>query len=171
MAQILSITCDNASNNDTMIEALKDRLEIFPGESNRTRCFDHIVNLVAKSIIQQFDVPKAKANESFDDVLRELMVSAEDLDKEELATREGERSESEGDEDDTDGWVDEREEMSESERKDLDDNIQPIRRVLVKVSVVFVARSMLNNPGCSSARQRMPSRIPQPLSFPAGTPR
>ena len=135
MAQILSIMCDNASNNDTMIEALKDHLEIFPGESHCTWCFDHIVNLVAKSIIQQFDVPKAKGNESFDDVLRELMVLAEDLDKEELATREGEHSKSKGDEDDTDGWVDEREEMSESERKELDDNIQPIRRVLVKVSV------------------------------------
>ena len=107
MAQILSVMCDNASNNDTMIEALKDCLEIFPGESNHTRCFDHIVNLVAKSIIQQFDVPKAKGNESFDDVLRELMVLAEDLDKEELAAREGEHSESEGDEDNTDGWVDE----------------------------------------------------------------
>ena len=170
MAQILSVTCDNASNNDTMIEALKDRLKIFPGESHRTRCFDPIVNLVAKSIIQQVDVPKATGNESFDDVLRELMVSAKDLDKEELATREGEHSESKGDEDDTDGWVDEQEEMSESERKELDDNIQPICRVLVKVSVMFVAKSTLNNPACSSARPHTRSRTPQLSSFPAGTP-
>jgi hypothetical protein len=90
IAQILSITCDNASNNNTMVEELKDLLEIFPGESNRTWCFNHIVNLIVKSVIQQFDIPKAKGNESFDDVLWELMVSAEDLDKEELATREGE---------------------------------------------------------------------------------
>jgi hypothetical protein len=90
IAQILSITCDNASNNNTMVKELKDLLEIFPGESNRTWCFNHIVNLIVKSVIQQFDIPKAKGNESFDDVLWELMVSAEDLDKEELATREGE---------------------------------------------------------------------------------
>ena len=110
-----------------------------------------------------------KGNESFDAVLQELMVLAEGLDKEELVTREGEHSKIEGDEDDTDGWVDEREEMSESEQKDLDDNIQPICRVLVKVSIVFVARSMVNNPGCSSTKQHTPSRTPPLLSFPTGT--
>ena len=123
-----------------MVEALKDLLEIFPGESNRTRCFDHIVNLIAKSVIQQFDIPKTKGNESFDDVLRELMVSAEDLDKEELATREGEcyAGDVDSEDDNMDGLVDEREDMSEMEQKELDDNIQPIRRVLVKVSVASV---------------------------------
>jgi hypothetical protein len=34
-----------------------------------------------------------------------------------------------------DGLVDEREDMSEMEQKELDDNIQPIQRVLVKVSM------------------------------------
>lgn len=131
-----SITCDNASNNDTMVDALKDRLENFPGESNRTRCFDHMVNLIAKSVIRQFDAPKTKGNESFDDVLRELMVTAEDLDEEEAATREGEESDDESDDDNVDGFVNELEEMSEEEQKELDENIQPIRRVLVKVSAV-----------------------------------
>jgi hypothetical protein len=51
MAQIISVTCDNASNNDTMVKALKDLLEVFLGESNQTQCFDHIVNPIAKSII------------------------------------------------------------------------------------------------------------------------
>jgi hypothetical protein len=137
MTQIISITCDNASNNDTMVEKLKDLLEVFPGDSNRTWCFDHIVNLIAKSIIQQFDLPKTKGNKVFDEVLQDLMVSASDLDKEELATREGESSEVDRDDDNTDGWVDEREEMSETEQQELDENIQPIRRVLVKVSRDF----------------------------------
>jgi hypothetical protein len=39
-----------------------------------------------------------------------------------------------------DGLVDEREDMSEMEQKELDDNIQPIRRVLVKVSVASALR-------------------------------
>jgi predicted CopG family antitoxin len=121
-----SITCDNASNNDTMVDALKDRLEIFPGASNCTRCFDHIVNLVAKSVICQFDIPKTKGNESFDDVLRELMVTAKDLDEEELAMREGEESDDESDDDNVDGFMNELEEMSEVEQKELDDSIQPI---------------------------------------------
>ena len=65
-----------------MVDELKNLIDVFPGESNCTCCFDHIVNLIAKSVIQQFDTPKAKGNEAFDDVLRELMVSAEDLDRE-----------------------------------------------------------------------------------------
>ncbi|KAG1871907.1 hypothetical protein C8R48DRAFT_556663, partial [Suillus tomentosus] len=53
--KILSVTCDNASNNDTMVNELSDLLEDFPGETNRTQCFLHIVNLVAKTLIRQFD--------------------------------------------------------------------------------------------------------------------
>jgi hypothetical protein len=64
------------------------------------------------------------------------MVLAGDLDQEELATWEGELSKIDGDDNNVDGWVDEQEEMSKMEQKDLDDNIQPIRRVLVKVSKV-----------------------------------
>ncbi|KAF9537612.1 hypothetical protein CPC08DRAFT_613930, partial [Agrocybe pediades] len=52
---ILSITCDNASNNDTMIEEMSTLLDHFPGAPNQTRCFTHILNLVAKTIIKQFD--------------------------------------------------------------------------------------------------------------------
>ena len=64
------------------------------------------------------------------------MVTAEDLDEEEAATREGEESDDESDDDNVDGFVNELEEMSEEEQKELDENIQPIRRVLVKVSAV-----------------------------------
>ena len=139
MIQIISITCDNASNNDMMVEELKGLLRVFPGESNRTRCFDHIVNLIAKSIIQQFDLPKTKGNQYFDKVLWELMISAGDLENEELATQEGESrdesSKSDSGDDNMEGWVDEQEDMSETEQKELDDNKQPVRRVLVKVSV------------------------------------
>jgi hypothetical protein len=34
--QVLSITCDNASPNDTMIDELSSMLEGFPGAANRT---------------------------------------------------------------------------------------------------------------------------------------
>ncbi|PBK65454.1 hypothetical protein ARMSODRAFT_866429, partial [Armillaria solidipes] len=62
--QVLSITCDNASNNNTMVEALgdSDTLPFFDGQASRTGCFAHIVNLVAKSLLRQFDPPKRKAN-------------------------------------------------------------------------------------------------------------
>jgi len=135
VAQINSITCNNTSNNDTMVAALKDLLVVFLGESNRTQCFDHIVNLIARSIIQHFDVFKPKGSELLDEELEELMALDEDLDKEELEMRQGEGDDT--DDDDTDGWVDEWEELSETEKKVFDKNIQPVRRVLVKVSLAL----------------------------------
>ncbi|KAG6838083.1 hypothetical protein C0991_001948 [Blastosporella zonata] len=65
--KILSITCDNATTNDVMIDKLGYLLDDYPGATSHTRCFAHIVNLIAKSLLKQFDVPKKKA----DDALRE----------------------------------------------------------------------------------------------------
>ncbi|KAF9537058.1 hypothetical protein CPC08DRAFT_612406, partial [Agrocybe pediades] len=52
--QVLTITCDNASNNDAMIAELE---ELLPGfcATNQIRCFLHINNLVAKTLVKQFD--------------------------------------------------------------------------------------------------------------------
>ncbi|EIW51900.1 uncharacterized protein TRAVEDRAFT_78597, partial [Trametes versicolor FP-101664 SS1] len=53
--QILGVTCDNASNNDVMVDHLNVLLEAFGGSFARTRCFLHILNLTAKSLLKQFD--------------------------------------------------------------------------------------------------------------------
>jgi hypothetical protein len=97
-----------------MIEELADLLDDFPGEANRTRCFMHILNLVAKSIIKQFDVPKARANEVLDDVAKELAALAVDLDIEEQISREdllGDGEDDADEEDNVDGWTDVRDEL------------------------------------------------------------
>jgi hypothetical protein len=60
--QMLSLTADNASANDTMTRQLAKLIPSFGGEPTRTRCFLHIVNLVAKSILKEFDSSKNKAN-------------------------------------------------------------------------------------------------------------
>ncbi|KAF8996547.1 hypothetical protein BDZ89DRAFT_895686, partial [Hymenopellis radicata] len=57
---VLSITCDNAAPNDVMVEHLGRSLPGFDGPLARTRCFAHVVNLVAKSLLQSFDPPKKK---------------------------------------------------------------------------------------------------------------
>src|ERR1700722_2721168 len=128
--QILSITCDNTSSNDTMIIKLVKILNIFPGPANRTRCFTHILNLIARSIIWQFDLPKAQADKALDAEISEL---AADLDPDNY------RGDMDGDnkieDDKTDGWVDERTEMLKAERDALDMSVWPMRLVLVKVSV------------------------------------
>jgi hypothetical protein len=142
--QILSITCDNATNNDTMIDELEALLTEFPGPANRTRCFAHIINLIAKSVIRQFDVPKAREGETIDEAMTELRALAGDIDVEEMLARaansnEGEDEEHEHeheDEDGVEGWVDERQEMSEVEVMELDADVQPVRMMLVKVGPV-----------------------------------
>ncbi|RDX39420.1 hypothetical protein OH76DRAFT_1301752, partial [Lentinus brumalis] len=57
------ITCNNAYPNDTMIDVLANTLPDFRGKKDRGRCFDHIVNLCAKSVLRPFDVDKKKADE------------------------------------------------------------------------------------------------------------
>jgi hypothetical protein len=125
-----------------MIEELADLLDDFPGEANRTRCFAHILNLVAKNIMKQFDVPKAHADGVLDDAAKELAALAIDLDVEERISREGQSFEGEGDEDEDDdnldGWVDVRAELSDVEREELDEGLQPVRLVLVKASYIII---------------------------------
>ncbi|KAF6744775.1 hypothetical protein DFP72DRAFT_785999, partial [Ephemerocybe angulata] len=53
--QILGVTCDNASNNDKMVEILAEMENSFTGEDSLTRCFLHVVNLVAKTTIRVFE--------------------------------------------------------------------------------------------------------------------
>lgn len=117
-----------------MIEELAVLLENFPGAANQTRCFLHILNLVVKSIIKQFDLPKAVPNVApLDEATTELLELAGDL------TLEEEQSRDEGEDDEEDdneeGWIDERERMPDWEREELDDNVQPVRLLLTKVSL------------------------------------
>src|SRR6266498_3694665 len=62
--QILSVTADNVSNNNTMVGHLSELLDEFPGASNQTRCFAHTISLSAKVILKQFDMPKVKDGEA-----------------------------------------------------------------------------------------------------------
>ena len=121
-----------------MIEELADLLNSFPGAANQTRCFTHVLNLVAKSIIKQFDVPKAQADRTLDEAAEALATLAVDLDMEEAISRttqdDNEPDDSERGDDNIEGWVDLRDELSEEDKKVLDEILRPIRLVLVKVS-------------------------------------
>lgn len=117
-----------------MIKELTKRLDLFPGAEHQTRCFTHVLNLIAKSVIRQFDIPKAQQTRALDDSLHALHTLAVDIDIEEHATRVGADIQSDEDEEDnTDGWIDERERMSTDDVKKLDESVQPVRFMLVKV--------------------------------------
>ena len=121
-----------------MIEELADLLDSFPGAANQTRCFTHILNLVAKSIIKQFDVPKAQADRTLDEAAEALATLAVDLDIKEAISRttqdDNEPDNSERGDNNIEGWVDLHDELSEEYKKVLDESLQPIRLMLVKVS-------------------------------------
>lgn len=133
--QILSISCDNASNNDRMIEEISELVEEFPGAANQTRCFLHILNLVVKSIIKQFDLPQAQADTILDEAQTELLNLAGNLQLEELQSRLGSNSDKE--DDNVDRWVYEREQMTSWEKEELDESVGPLRLMLTKVRLTF----------------------------------
>jgi hypothetical protein len=167
--QILSIACDNASCNNVMIEQLAKSLTDF-SEVNRTRCFLHIVNLCAKSIIRQFDVQKRGPDEPVDATERELQDLAEDIDLEEQQAAELLKQHAVGDnenEDDADGWIDEMAVLSLAERAELHEDIWPVKLVLVKVCHKQINTHILTMLG-SSERLRSKLSTQQRSSFPRG---
>ena len=123
-----------------MIEELAHLIDDFPGPANQTRCFLHILNLVVKSIIRQFDPPKSKKtpdgeedDESMDEATKELLKLACEIDlEEEITARAGDEGDATEDDND-EGWVDEREEMTEEELLELAESVRPVRLLLTKV--------------------------------------
>lgn len=79
------MTCNNTSNNDTMVEQLSFLLPEFDGNFNQVCCFAHIVNLVAKLLLRQSDVQKVQGSAAgkFDDNVKVLFKLAEGLEEEE----------------------------------------------------------------------------------------
>ena len=137
------MTCDNASNNDAMIDELEDLLPGF-SKVNHTRCFLHVNNLVGRTLVRQFDVPHAPKSTPGDvanDPDHELRQLAGDIELEDQQTREALLEDMAtgkiGMDDNVDGWVDEMVALSQAERKVLQDSLRPVRMLLVKVNIVI----------------------------------
>ena len=129
--KILSITANNATSNDTMMEELADLLVHFGGETRRTWCFLHVINLVVKMLIWQFDLPKANGGmQSTDDKLRKL---AEDVDLEDLQIKIT-NGEGQDNQDNIEGWVNEMEFLMDNEHAELEQHLRPLHLILAKVS-------------------------------------
>lgn len=122
-----------------MVEELED---LVPGFSkvNHTRCFLHVTNLVARTLVKQFDLPKSITMAPTNDItdpdhdLKELAdgLHAEELEMQEALLKDAKDDQEEGD-DNLDGWIDEMAALSQAEREDLQKSIRPVCKVLVKV--------------------------------------
>jgi hypothetical protein len=64
-----SVTADNATNNDTLMDALEVLLQEhgFRGRARRVRCFAHTLNLTAKATLRQFEKIKKRKKRTDDD--------------------------------------------------------------------------------------------------------
>ena len=131
--KMLGVTCNNASNNDTMVEAMSEnvRLPSFDGHRAHVRCFLHVLSLVVKSLLKQFDGrpdPEKAGMEDADHALLNLLEGLQGYDRviEDDA----------GDEDDdpADDEVDTLQNMSEVERAQFEVQVCPVKVVLAKVS-------------------------------------
>lgn len=122
-------------NNDTMVDDLADRLPEYPGKEHRTRCFAHVVNLVEKSLLNQFEPPKKSKDDAVDATERDLLVLAEGLEHEDIDTR---LTEAEGgggiERDDVEGLVDEVGLLNIADRAQWETETRPVKMALVKVN-------------------------------------
>jgi hypothetical protein len=119
---------DNATSNDTQLEALgaSDVTSISP--ENRVRCFAHTLNLSAKALLKPFtasldedESPPAPppSDDDDDDDLPDLLTA----------------SESGSDDEDSEGDIDVLADLDEDERKILVANTEKIKKTLSKVCI------------------------------------
>ena len=119
-----------------MIAELANLLDDFPGPENQTRCFTHILNLVVKSVICQFDLPKSKGDKILDDAAKELLSLAGNIKFEENELAQRDANEEEEDDDNIEGWIDERTLMTDVKLEELDESVEPVCLLLTKVSLL-----------------------------------
>ena len=167
---MLSVMADNASSNDTLVTELADRVAHFAGDTSRTQCFLHIVNLVAKSLIHEFDTPKSKTNGSVSSGDKELDELTRDIDIEDARTADEDPDKGIDNVDNDEGWVDEFQLLEEEEREELTESIRPLKLVLVKVRFQNSEQLQvrLTNLPDSSGNLHIKSYIQQPSFSPHG---
>jgi hypothetical protein len=143
-SQMLSVTCDNASCNNTMVAEINEQVEEF-SEVNHIQCFMHIVNLVAKSLLKQFDAKKAGSDgngDPNDAELTKLMEEfARDFEHEEWLTQQADTAD-EDEMDNIEGDIEPADVLMDEERANFKTNICPVTLMLAKVGLVPLKASI-----------------------------
>jgi hypothetical protein len=146
-----------------MIKELTSLLNRFPGVANRVRCFLHIINLIARAILKQFDLPKKKSKDAMETDIERL---AGDIENEEIETRRGMNGNQDADDQ---GNFNPRDGMTAEEEQELDEDVHPVRLMLVKVSSIVLSQHLTHSRHDSSADLPMRSRIRRPVSYHDGS--
>lgn len=136
-AQLLALGGDGASVNDKLAQELQKLLPSWGGSSSRVWCFLHILNLISKIILGQFDAEEDKEDATVaaaEEALKELMdgldLQGDDAD--------GMDEEGDGiDEHMVDQWIEERLDLTEAEREALKESMAPVKTLLMKVRIQY----------------------------------
>ena len=135
-----------------MVDSLATTVPSFQGASTRVRCFLHILNLVARVLLAQFDSKKEDGADSLAEALGTMMEGLEvdedsdDEDEDDLES-EGEGNDGTGDDEEIEdnvldaeieACVEEIEDLTEEERADLKAAIVPLRQLLKKVKTTHL---------------------------------
>lgn len=128
-----------------MIDKLADTLPEFDGQKGRVRCFLHILNLVAKSLLRQFDAGAAETDELADAGERERGGLAEGIREFLRAGSEVPDAEEdpEGEDDDPADDFDEVGKLSPEDRAKFETDVLPVRLVLAKVRISLELHELL----------------------------
>lgn len=111
-------------------------LPAFNGHRTRVQCFLHILNLVAKGLIRQFDArtDKEKAEQNTEERL--LAKLAADLQANEETGEVEVEEDLGGAEDNPDDEVDPLADLTLEERAQFEINVRPVKLVIAKVSLM-----------------------------------
>jgi hypothetical protein len=129
--KILSLTADNVSANDTQTTEFAAQDNSFQ-EEVRVQCFNHTMQLSAKTLLRPFHPKLRTSNEDAATDVGEEVEEVEVEDDEEEEAEEGDEENDNGDEDVDDG-VDEFEQLDADKREDLIDETLPVRDVVYKI--------------------------------------
>jgi len=113
-----------------------DKMLISFSAINRTQCFTHIINLISKSLLHQFDLKRdKKSGREIDDDEKSLLDLAGDIEGEEydMAKENDTANEETADYDNLEGWVNEVATFTPEQQANLEASVRPVRRMLVKV--------------------------------------
>ena len=136
--KILAVNADNATSNDTQTTKLHTLDNSFD-EENRVWCFNHTIQLSAKSLLKPFntalsgtptDDDMAVTTEDDDD---QMIDQGDEDEEDEDDEEEDDEDEGEVEDDVEDDNIDELQELSEDGRKELLEETAAVRETVTKV--------------------------------------
>jgi len=135
--KVLAVNADNATSNDTQTTKLHTLDNSFDKE-NRVRCFNHTIQLSAKSLLKPFNTALSWTSADNDmaaafgeDINDQWIDQGDEGEGDE--SEEGDEGEGEVEEDVEDDNIDKLQELSEDARKELQEETAAVRETVTKV--------------------------------------